>query len=204
MKRLLLIPFAAIAFLASCASNDLLSNLKTSSLNSHRKFVLSPDYRQTNETYVNHSALKKANKNNTKLVVNIATQRLIVSEGSTVLIDTPCTTGRLGKGTPTGTFQLHDKVANKKSNIYGTFYQGSKPVCSGHRFEDCSGVSGRFVGTKLQYWQRLTSGGIGLHASNIIRRRPASGGCIRVHPAYAKKIFYLTKPSGTPITIFYS
>ncbi len=194
MKLLLLLPLAAISLLTSCGSSV------TSSLSSHEKFTQRTDYKQTYDTYSNEAALKTLDRSKTKLRVNKATQRLIVSQDDTVLLDTPCTTGRAGKRTPSGTFKLHDKIADKRSNVYGTYYRNGKRVCGGHRYEKCRGVSGKFVGSSLPYWQRLTGDGIGLHASNSVKRYPASGGCIRLQPAYAKKIFGMTK-SGTPITV---
>jgi len=123
-----------------------------------------------------------------------------LKQGETVLLDTPCTTGRAGKRTPKGNFKLYDRKADKRSNIYGTIYRNGKRVCGGHRYEKCSGVSGKYVGAPLPYWQRLTSDGIGMHASKSVKRYPASGGCIRVQPTYAKLIFNKTK-NGTRIHV---
>lgn len=193
MKLLLLLPLAIISLLTSCGTS-------VSGNSSHEKFVKRTDYKQTYDTYKNEDALKTVDTSKTKLRVNIATQRMIVSQDDTVLLDTPCTTGRAGKRTPTGTFKLHDKQADKRSNVYGTIYRNGKRVCGGHRYERCPGVSGKFVGSSLPYWQRLTGDGIGLHSSGSVKRYPASGGCIRVQPAYAKQIFGMTR-KGTPITV---
>ena len=189
MKSLLLLPLLAISLLTSCGS-----------FFSHESFVNRSNYKQIYKTYENKTAQQSIDTSKTKIVINIATQRMIVSQGPTVLIDTPCTTGRLGKRTPLGTFKLYDKKAKKRSTVYGTIYRNGRRVCGGHRFERCPGVRGTFVGSPLPYWQRLTSNGIGMHASNYVKRYPASGGCIRLQPAYAKKIFYLTK-NGTPVTV---
>ncbi|MFT5905004.1 MAG: lipoprotein-anchoring transpeptidase ErfK/SrfK [Cryomorphaceae bacterium] len=198
MKLLLLLPLAAISLLTSCGSSV------TSSQSSHKKFVMRADYKQTYNTYANEAAIKSSDKSKTKLVVNVSTQRMIVSQNGTVLLDTPCTTGRAGKRTPIGTFKLLEKTEYKLSNVYGTFYKNGKPVCYGHRYEKCNGVSfDKYVGTPLPYWQRITSNGIGLHASDSIKRHPASGGCIRLQPASAKRIYGLTK-EGTSITVISS
>lgn len=197
MKLLLLLSLAVVSFLTSCGS----SVTSTSSLSSHEKFVKREDYKKTYDTYTNDEALKAIDKSKVKLNVNIATQRLIASQDGTVLLDTPCTTGRAGKRTPTGTFKLYDKQADKRSNVYGTLYKNGKRVCGGHRYDKCKGVSyDKYVGSSLPYWQRLTGDGIGLHLSGSVKRYPASGGCIRLMPAYAKKLFGMTKV-GTPITV---
>ncbi len=192
--RLSLIAATATLF-SSCASSV------TSSLSSHEQFVDRKDYKETYDTYTNDKALETVDKNKTSVYVSTGTQRLQLKQGATVLIDTPCTTGRAGKRTPHGTFKLHDRQATKRSNVYGTLYKNGKRVCGGHRYEKCKGVSyDKYVGSPLPYWQRLTSDGIGLHLSGSVKRYAASGGCIRLQPAYAKSIFYKTK-SGTRITV---
>lgn len=188
--KLLLVPLSAL--LVSCGT--------TNSLSSYEKFSTRTDYKATSETYTNQEALATADRSKTSVNVSIKNQRMQLKQGETVLVDTPCTTGRAGKRTPTGSFKLYDRKADKRSNIYGTFYQNGKRVCGGHRYEKCPGVSGKFVGSPLPYWQRLTSDGIGMHASNSVKRYPASGGCIRVQPTYAKLIFNKTK-SGTRINV---
>lgn len=196
MKLIKLLPIAAIAILTSCGSSV------TSSLTPYEKFVQREDYKQTYDTYTNEAALKNLNRSKTRLKVSVPNQRLQVIQDNTVLIDTPCTTGRAGKRTPFGTFKLYDKIADKRSNVYGTLYKNGVRVCGGHRYDKCKGVSyDKYVGSPLPYWQRLTGDGIGLHASNSVKRYPASGGCIRLQPAYAKKIFGMTKRTGTPITV---
>lgn len=194
MKLFLLLPLAIITLLTSCGSSV------TSSLSTHEKFVKRTDYKQTYDTYKNEAALANIDRSKTKLKVSVPNQRMIVMQDDVVVLDTPCTTGRAGKRTPFGTFKLHDKQADKRSNVYGTIYRNGKRVCGGHRYEKCPGVKGKFVGSSLPYWQRLTGDGIGLHASGSVKRYPASGGCIRLQPEYARKIFGMTK-SGTPITV---
>ena len=195
MKLLLLLSLAVISLLTSCGS---------SVTGSHETFVMRPSYKQSHETYSNKEAVRNADTSKTRVIVNIATQRMIVSQGATILIDTPCTTGRVGKRTPLGTFKLYDRVADKYSNVYGNFYKGGKLICQGHRFEKCNGISyDKYVGTPLPHWQRLTENGIGMHGSKYVKRHPASGGCIRLQPTWAKKIFGLTR-EGTPISVISS
>ena len=194
MKLLLLLPFVAISLLTSCGSS-------LTSESAHKKFTQRKDYKSGYETYKNEDALKSVDTSKTNIQVSIANQRMIVRQDSTVILDTPCTTGRAGKRTPTGSFKLYDKQADKRSNVYGTLYKNGKRVCGGHRYDKCKGVSyDKFVGSSLPYWQRLTGDGIGLHSSGSVKRYPASGGCIRLQPAYARKIFGLTR-KGTPITV---
>lgn len=193
MKYLTLLLLAACAFLTSCGTSS-------STISSHKKFVERSDYKKSYDTYQNEEALKNVDRNKTHIRVSVRDQRMLLMQGDTVLYDTPCTTGRAGKRTPYGTFRLHDRKVNKRSNVYGTIYRNGRRVCGGHRYERCRGVKGKYVGAPLPYWQRLTGNGIGMHASRGVKRYPASGGCIRVLPTYAKSIFNKTK-SGTKIVI---
>ena len=47
---------------------------------------------------------------------------------------------------------------------------------------------------------RLTSSGIGLHASRYIKRHPGSNGCVRLPYTVANVVFKKVKP-GTPVNI---
>jgi len=192
MKYIKLSLIALCAVLASCGTS--------SSLSSYEKFSAREDYKKTYDTYTNQEALAATDRSKTSVKVSVKNQRMQLKEGETVLIDTPCTTGRAGKRTPYGSFKLYDRNATKRSNVYGTIYRNGKRVCGGHRYEKCPGVSGKYVGAPLPYWQRLTGDGIGMHASKGVKRYPASGGCIRVQPSYAKLIFNKTK-SGTRIVV---
>jgi len=199
MKLLLLLPLAIATFLTSCGSS--VNSVTSKRFKTHQSFTARTDYRQTYDSYTNEAALQTVDKAKTKIRVSIATQRMIVSQDNTVLIDTPITTGRAGKRTPTGTFKLYNRVADKRSNVYGTLYKNGQRVCGGHRYDNCGGVSyDKYVGSPLPYWQRINDNGIGIHASNSVKRYPASGGCIRMQPAFAKRIFNMTRV-GTPITI---
>ncbi len=193
MKYIKLSLVALCAVLASCSTS--------SSLSSYEKFSARSDYKATYDTYTNQKALDAVDRNKTSINVSIKNQRMQLKQGETVILDTPCTTGRAGKRTPYGSFKLYDRNPTKRSNIYGTLYKNGKRVCGGHRYEKCPGVSyDKYVGAPLSYWQRLTNDGIGMHASNSVKRYPASGGCIRVKPNYAKLIFNKTK-SGTRINV---
>ncbi len=193
MKLLRLSLIALSAVLASCGT--------TNSLSSYEKFSTRSDYRDTYETFTNKELLDSADRSKTSVHVSVKNQRMQLRQEGKVLVDTPCTTGRSGKRTPYGTFKLHDRQANKRSNIYGTLYKNGKRVCGGHRYEKCRGVSyDKYVGSPLAYWQRLTGDGIGMHASKSVKRYTASGGCIRVQPSWAKLMFDKTK-SGTRIIV---
>lgn len=188
------------ALITSCGSTPTNGSAgKSKAYKSHAKFAARADYKQTYDQYINRSALAAASPASTHVIVDFSDQRMKLMQGSTVLIDAPCTTGRAGKRTPFGTFKLHDRIVNKRSTIYGTCYRNGKRVHGGDR-RKCPVKYDKYVGAPLPYWQRLTGDGIGMHSSGSVKRFPASGGCIRLQPAIAKTVFSKTK-SGTKIHV---
>ncbi|HEV2668802.1 MAG TPA: L,D-transpeptidase [Blastocatellia bacterium] len=52
----------------------------------------------------------------------------------------------------------------------------------------------------LMYYPVYIAGGVAIHGSPSVPRRPASHGCIRI-PMYAAKAFYDTTPIGTVVVV---
>ena len=104
--------------------------------------------------------------------------------------------------TPSGEFEVMEKVAKKRSNLYGRIYNAggglhkrnahsSDPIPSG----------GKFVGARMPHFMRMTYDGIGMHAGAIPRPgRPASHGCIRLPDEIASSLFAHTD-IGTRVTV---
>jgi len=53
----------------------------------------------------------------------------------------------------------------------------------------------------LMYYPVYIAGGIAIHGSPSVPRRPASHGCIRI-PMYAAKAFFDSTPVGTPVHVY--
>jgi lipoprotein-anchoring transpeptidase ErfK/SrfK len=112
-------------------------------------------------------------------------------------------TGRSGHSTPTGSFTIMEKVANKRSNLYGRIYDARGNLVNRdadtRRHSVPSG--GRFVGAPMPYWMRLTSYGIGMHVGPIPNPgSPASHGCVRMPEEMARTLYHRA-PVGTRVTI---
>ena len=182
------------------ACSQLIISCSTSNLNQkkYQKFTSRKDYKKTYDTYRNEEVLKRANSSNTKVKIDLSDQRAQLLVTDEVALDLPCSTGKAGKRTSTGQFKIKKKVANKRSNIFGRFYRGNRVVYGGDRRKYHG--SGRFIGSPLPYWMRLTDGGIGMHYSAGVRRYPCSNGCIRMPREDVKTIFAKTKV-GTPVEI---
>jgi hypothetical protein len=109
-----------------------------------------------------------------RMVVSLPQQRLYVFRNGELLTTSEVSTGKRGHGTPTGTFRILQKAVFHRSNLYSS--------------------------APMPYMQRLTEGGVALHAGHV-PGYPASHGCIRLPLAMAKKLYTLTNFSTTAVTV---
>ncbi len=103
------------------------------------------------------------------IVVSIPDQRAYVYRGGTLVGASTVSTGSNGHETPTGAFTILQKKEFHRSNLYSN--------------------------APMPYMQRLTWGGIALHAGRL-PGYPASHGCIRFPAAFAKQLYALTEMGG--------
>jgi len=108
-----------------------------------------------------------------RVVISLPQQKAFVFQGSELIASSRVSTGRRGHETPVGTFPIMQKKVRHFSNIYDN--------------------------APMPYMQRLTSGGVALHAGHVPGYR-ASHGCIRLPWSFAKKLFGMTRP-GTPVVV---
>lgn len=108
------------------------------------------------------------------IVISIPSQRLFVFKDGTEWGSATVSTGRAGHGTPAGVFPILQKHLRHRSS---TYYNAPMP-----------------------YMQRLTWGGIALHAGRVTGR-PASHGCIRLPWDFARRLYALTNPASTAVMI---
>ena len=168
--------------------------------------------RKSFEIYEDKKLLKRANARNTKLTVDVSEQRVRLYVDGKVALCSPCTTGAKrkfepntkiyrDKRTPMGTFKITEKIADKRSTIFGEYYRGKKLVYKGDKRKFSGNKKGlRYEGASLKNWMRLTSSGIGLHASKYIKRYPGTNGCIRLPYKVSQTIFKNVR-QGTPVSI---
>lgn len=109
-----------------------------------------------------------------RLVVSLPQQRLYVFRNGELLTTSAVSTGKRGHGTPAGTFRILQKAVIHHSNLYSN--------------------------APMPYMQRLTQGGVALHAGHV-PGYPASHGCIRLPWAMAKKLYAMTSFSTTTVTV---
>lgn len=105
-----------------------------------------------------------------QVVVSVPDQHLHVYVGGEKVAETNVSTGKRGHATPTGLFSILEKRRRHRSNIYS--------------------------GAPMPHMQRLTWSGVALHGSGSVPSYPASHGCVRLPPSFAKKLFGLTERGG--------
>ncbi|MCB1228173.1 MAG: L,D-transpeptidase [Verrucomicrobiales bacterium] len=139
----------------------------------------------------------------TSVKVDIDQQKVFVYKGGKQAGWGTIASGIYARPTPTGSFKVQEKVADKRSNLWGKIYNSSgKVVVSDAKSgRDEIPAGGKFVGASMPFWMRLTSDGIGMHQGPIPRPgHRASHGCIRVHAGFIRHLFDAVSV-GTPVAV---
>jgi hypothetical protein len=100
-----------------------------------------------------------------EIVVSLPQQRAYVFRGESLIGVSTVSSGRPGYDTPTGSYAILQKARFHRSNLY----------------EDAP----------MPFMQRLTWDGLALHAG-AVPDHPASHGCIRLPPQFARDLFAMT------------
>lgn len=100
------------------------------------------------------------------IIISLKTQRGYVYRNGVPIGVTSVSTGKAGHRTPTGVFTILQKDVDHRSNIYSN--------------------------APMPFMQRLTWGGIAMHAGNL-PGYPASHGCVRMPREFAKQLFAITR-----------
>jgi L,D-transpeptidase catalytic domain len=106
------------------------------------------------------------------MVVNLATQRAMLFRNGIPIGITTISSGRPGRETPTGVFTVLQKQAEHYSSKYNN--------------------------APMPFMQRLTWQGVALHAGKL-PGYPASHGCVRLPPAFAKLLYNVTSVGMTVV-----
>ena len=108
------------------------------------------------------------------IVISKPSQRMHVFKDGAPWLVSPVSTGRRGHATPAGVFPVLEKQRFHRSNLYSN--------------------------APMPFMQRLTFGGIAIHAG-YLPGYPASHGCIRVPMGVARSLFGLTRAGDTTVVI---
>src|SRR6202011_1109625 len=104
------------------------------------------------------------------VLVSLPDQVMYVYRNGVRIGRSTVSTGKPGKGTPTGVFTVLQKKVDHESSIY--------------------------KGAKMPHMQRLTWSGIAMHAGNL-PGYPASAGCVRMPVDFAAKLYAATSMGST-------
>jgi len=145
--------------------------------------------------------LEKVTPENSRVRVSLAKQHAFLLLGDEIVIDSPVSSGKRARMTPSGSFHVLEKDKDHHSNVYGDFKDAAgRTVRSGVSSRIDSAPSGtHFVGAEMKWFMRLTDEGVGMHVG-ILPGYPASHGCVRM-PSQAAEMFYNHVKVGTPVVV---
>jgi len=106
------------------------------------------------------------------VVVSVDDQMAYVYRNGVNIARSTVSTGMTGHDTPTGVFTILQRDVDHESSIY--------------------------KGAKMPYMQRLTWGGVAMHAGNL-PGYPASHGCVRLPYEFSQKLYSLTRNGSTVV-----
>ena len=160
-------------------------------------FVARKDYRKTYDVYKDDTLLNRQPKKSRKIFVCLDEQRGQYLVDGLVAMDFPLSSGVKAYPTKTGDYAVISKKEDHTSNLYGKMYD-AEGKCINYNAESTDPIpeGGRFDGSPMPYWQRLTNAGLGLHVGKV-RRHPVSHGCVRL-PRNVAEILY--RQNATPRT----
>lgn len=161
---------------------------------SYEYFVKQNGYPTTMHIFLDKELLKLANRKS-PIYIDLEHQRGRLYVNDKVAADWPVSTGVDKHPTRTGKFSIIEKRQTYASNSYGKIYDANgKCVNYNADFaKDTVPEGGKFVGSPMPYWQRLTHDGIGMHIGKVRAGRRLSHGCIRTPALIAKELFRITK-----------
>lgn len=164
-------------------------------------FVSHNQYPVTVKIFKDKALLAKA-KGNCRVVICLKQQRGRLYVNNRVAADWPVSTGVSGRETPTGNFAIRDKKVSYSSNRYGKFLDSSGKCVNGNAdvFRHAVPEGGKFVGSPMPYWMRLTGDGVGMHIGKVRAGHRLSHGCIRTPREMAEELYRITS-IGTRVSV---
>lgn len=150
---------------------------------------------------INREVYDRMDASNITILVSLSRQRLYASIGEEVAIDSPISSGKAARRTPSGNFTVLEKDPNHHSSVYGNFIDSSGRVVRGgvSALIDAAPSGSHFEGAPMKWFMRLTWEGVGMHVG-ILPGYPASHGCIRL-PADVAQALYTKVKVGTPVKV---
>ena len=167
----------------------------------YEHFVTHNGYPKTMAIYRDEALLKRANHKCT-IYICLSQQRGRLYVGGKVAADWPVSTGVSSHPTSTGSYRVLEKKLSYASNLYGNIKdaKGRTVRYNATSTKHTVPEGGRFVGSPMPYWQRLTWDGLGMHVGKVRAGTPLSHGCIRTPREMAAELFRITA-CGTTVNV---
>lgn len=161
-----------------------------------------PKYPNTMVIYRNAELMSQATPDS-PIYICLSQQRGRLYVNGKVAADWPVSTGTGSRPTPTGTFRVLEKKREYSSNTWGKVLDANGRCVNGNAdSRRCSiPAGGRFVGSPMPNWQRLTGSGIGMHTGKVRAGRTLSHGCIRTPGRMARELFDITATGRSKVTV---
>ena len=196
-----LLMFAAC--LVSCSSNSyVVPPTVVQDMSPYEKFVSrSKNYPTVMEIYMDDALLERANPK-CPIMICLGQQRGRLYVDNQVAADWPVSTGADTHPTPTGPYRVRFKEKEHSSNRYGRMYNAEGKCIDNNAdaFTQQVPEGGRFVGSPMPNWMRLTSDGVGMHTGKVVAGKRLSHGCIRLPHVVSTMLFDIVE-YGTPVII---
>jgi lipoprotein-anchoring transpeptidase ErfK/SrfK len=150
---------------------------------------------------INREVYDRMDASNMTILVSLSRQRLYASIGQEVAIDSPISSGKAARRTPSGSFTVLEKDANHHSSVYGNFVDSKGRVVRGgvSALIDAAPSGTHFEGAPMRWAMRLTWEGVWMHVG-ILPGYAASHGCVRL-PAEVAEALYSKVKVGTPVKV---
>ena len=161
-----------------------------------------PQYPNTMVIYRNSELMKKATPD-CPIYICISQQRGRLYVDGKVAADWPVSTGTDNHPTPTGTFRVLEKKKDYTSRTWGKMYdaEGTCVNSNADSRTDAIPAGGKFEGSPMPNWHRMTKGGIGMHTGKVRAGRQLSHGCVRTPSRMASELFKVTATGRTRIIV---
>jgi lipoprotein-anchoring transpeptidase ErfK/SrfK len=150
---------------------------------------------------INRDVYDRMDSSNMSILVSLSRQRLYATVGGEVAIDSPISSGKAARRTPSGNFTVLQKDPNHRSSVYGNFVDSHGRIVRGgvSALIDAAPSGSHFEGAPMTYFMRLTWEGVGMHVG-ILPGYAASHGCIRLPYEVAQALYMKLKPN-TPVKV---
>lgn len=171
-------------------------------LSPYEQFVMrSRNYPTVMEIYLDDALLERADEK-CPIVICLGQQRGRLYVDNQVAADWPVSTGADTHPTPTGPYRVRFKEKEHASNRYGKMYNAEGKCIDNNAdaFTQQIPEGGRFEGSAMPNWMRLTSDGVGMHTGKVVAGKRLSHGCIRLPHMISTMLFDIVE-YGTRVII---